>query len=270
MQKKFLFILTSFITLALIFILASCSNPYSGNYTEVTDNTELNTLKTSVQNVDAAISSSSSYEMEISGSMKMKYDSMTSKTSFSCSGIVDSTNKRSYSKIKTTMSASGEASGSLKATVETWTDMTSNGVSYIDYDYSMKYLGESVSDSKKIKGSLRNLDFNYGDEFMDVMSEFQPNKIISELEKSGNKVYVDGNKIKIELDYDGFSAILYYIVNEDSYQFKLEVPETTQGSNSISETVEVKVSKSTKTVEMPSNVDDFEETTSFNFGDYDL
>ncbi len=100
MQKKILFILTSLTTLALIFLLASCSDPYSGNYAEVTDSTELQQLETNIQNVDATITSATSYEMEMSGSMKMSYAGMTTKTSFSCSGIVDSTNKRLIQKLK--------------------------------------------------------------------------------------------------------------------------------------------------------------------------
>ena len=264
MQKKILFILTSLTTLALIFLLASCSDPYSGNYVEVTDSTELQQLVTNVQNVDATITSAASYEMEMSGSMKVSYEGFTTKTSFSCSGIVDSTNKRSYSKIKTSMSASGNTSGSLKATVEMWTDNTSNGMSYIDYDYSMKYAGESESDSKKIKGTLRDLDFDYGSEFMDIFSDFQPSRLVNKLDKSTTKVYADGNKIKLELKYDGFDSVLYFIVNEDSYQFKLEIPEVSQNGSSISESFEVKIKKSTKTVDMPKD-EDFEEVSSLKY-----
>ena len=264
MQKKILFILTSLTTLALIFLLASCSNPYSGNYVEVTDSTELKQLETNIQNVDATITSAASYEMEMRGSMKMSYDGLTTKTSFSCSGIVDSTNKRSYSKIKTNMSASGNTSGSLKATVEMWTDNTSNGMSYIDYDYSMKYSGESESDSKKIKGTLRDLDFDYGSEFMDILSDFQPSRLVNKFNNSTTKIYADGNKIKSEFKYDGFDAVLYFIVNEDSYQFKFEIPEVSQNGSSISESVEVKIKKSTKTVDMPKD-EDFEEVSSFKY-----
>lgn len=292
MKKKLTMVLLPIFALAFIFALASCKNEYAGDYKEVESQEQLANVYQKVENLNAyeqeAMESQtkkeelSNYELVMNAKMSMtmadfdgmnmmegKAQTTTMYYDYSLNTIRDTKNDSNYIK----MSVNGSASGSsMKSSVECWTVKENAYLSI-----SVNAAGKSIS--KKIKGSTHQFEM---DEFIGMISgnydsdslnmDLNVSTVLEAMTNSGAKVYVDGNKVKVEYGQEDQKITLYMIINENNtYQIRFELPEQKFESFGTSFTVSETMDLKPTSKGLPSfNENDFE-TFSGSFEDlFDL
>lgn len=265
MKKRITLVLLSITSFLFLFLLASCS-PYNGNYVEVTEKEQLLSLEEKINDLPDAKANNSNYEVSLSASVIMDYSDYKVKGSLSTSSLYDNSSKIAYSKtnLSSSTSAGSMGSGSLKLNMELWLNNSSSDYSYVNYSMTENYSGKSYTESFKKKGKINDLDIDEYDSmssmFGEIEKELKPSRIADLFDEDSTKVYVDGNKIKFEFEYNKLKAYLYLIINDDnSYRMKFELPEAKIPSKaldySMTEEVEIIVKKTDKKVELPKDED---------------
>ena len=138
------------------------------------------------------------------------------------------------------MKVSGQ---SMNVRYELWSDGTEG---YLNAKATAA--GYALVDTK-VKGSLSKLaggDLSEYKSMLDGYSNLAERYDLSSVaeilsQAKGNKVYVDGNKLKLEVSQQNVTAYMYVIFNEDkTYQIKIEMPKFTMQGIDMNMNAEIK------------------------------
>ncbi len=259
MRRKLLFILAPVFALAVLITLASCSDAYAGNYTEVTGE-QLDAVETKLNNTqtESETAKNVNYEYNISATIKMNVSGRTMEATIKSRQlyeIVENGESASYY-IKYEMNVK-EDEGSLNIVAENWklTDMM-----YFSGSMNGKAKGQTYNTSVKKKGTMEKMnaltdtDYIAIETMMRTYTEALSNmtggvnfaSAIELIGEAGVKVYTAGdNKVKIEYEEGDLKTTFFIIINNDNtFQMKVEMPETTMGGvfggMTLKETMEIK------------------------------
>ena len=258
MKKKLLFILMPVFMVACLLMLASC-DAYGGNYTEATGE-ELTKVETKLNNcaVESETKKTTNYELNISAKVKMSISGGTTEATVTSKQIYDRSNENSatpanYIKYDMNITAKDE---NMKISSEAWN--LTDGTVYYKASVNGNAQGQTFNSNIAKKGTVdKILKDNELSSIQAMMSGVQSalnqtngkisiSAVVKSLNETGVKVYVSGdNKVKIEYAEKDFKATVYIIINNDNtFQMKFEMPESTiggiLGGMTIQETAEIK------------------------------
>ena len=245
MRRKLLFILAPVFALAVLITLASCGDAYGGNYQEVTGE-QLTAVETKLNNcAEKESENQSSYELTISATIKTTVSGGNSEATINAKQIYDNSDENNsafYSKYEMKITSTD---GTINILSETWT--LTDGTAYINASMTGKAAGTNYNISIKKKATsqssytalnnnedymaIQNMMASFASALSQYNSTIDLSEIAASLDSSNVKVYTAGdNKIKLELTNDNVTTSIYIIINSDNtFQMKLEAPETKIG-----------------------------------------
>ncbi len=243
MKKIFKILALPVFAVAFAFTLASCDQ-YAGNYKEADEET-ITSFQQKVSDAQAAQDeNNTNYEMTAKVGGSASYQGQSVSYSFDMSNLVDISSDETKTLTYTYCNYDVKVSGqSMNVRYELWADGTDG---YLNAKATMA--GVSMVDTK-IKGKLNKLvggDLSEYKAMIDGYSNLAERYNLSSVaeilnQNNGAKVYVDGNKLKLEFSQQNIAVNMYVIFNEDkTYQIKVDMPKLTMQGIDMNMTAEIK------------------------------
>lgn len=243
--------------------LASCSDQYAGNYQEANEE-QITSFQQKVSDVQAE-QQANQKNVEVSANMSgnVSGSGYSGNISFSFDNVCDFTSDETKTLTYTTcnynmnLNVQGVGGGNVKLDYELWTD---DAIGYLKA--KTNYAG--YNDEVKIKGSLDGSSFSeytsMVSQYKNMAEKYDLQTVVEQLNKSGAKVYVDGdNKLKLEFTEQNVQVYIYVLFGQDNtYSMKIDMPEFNYSTSGIGMKMKmtVEIKPTGKTVTLP-NASDF-------------